>query len=137
MLPEPNAHDFDIMARTIFGEARGEPVEGQIAVAHVLLNRWKSGRWFAGKSVAATCLKRLQFSCWNPGDPTYKRVTTATYAELKPFQKIAIDACRGDSFDPTFQATHYYADTIPAPGWAAGKAPTVQIGRHLFFKGIA
>ena len=133
----PDAHDFDTMARTIFGEARGESEEGQIAVAWVIVNRWKSRRWYAGLSIATTCLKRLQFSCWNPGDPTYHRVVDARPYELETFVTIAREVVAGRIGDPTFGATHYYADTIAAPGWTTGKSPTIQIGHHLFFKGIA
>jgi N-acetylmuramoyl-L-alanine amidase len=133
----PDDHDFEIMARTIFGEARGEPVTGQIAVAHVIINRWRSGKWFAAPSLAGVCVKRLQFSCWNSSDPTYRRLITASTTELAPFEAIARHAVANPDEDPTYGATHYYADTIPAPGWATGKSPTVQIGHHLFFKGIA
>lgn len=125
------------MARTIFGEARGEPFEGQVAVAHVILNRWRSGRWFAGKTIEGTCLKKSQFSCWNSNDPTYKRVVSVGMAELTPFLHIAENAYNNNPLDPTDGATHYYADTIPEPKWAKGKTPTVKIGHHLFFKGIS
>jgi len=134
-LRPPDAHDYETMARTIFGEARGEPVEGQIAVAHVICNRWRSRKWFSAISLAGVCLKRLQFSCWNPDDPTYQRVVDARPYELEPFIEIAKAAIE-DLNDPTRGATHYYADTIPAPAWAKGLEPTVQIGRHLFFTGV-
>ena len=132
----PSDHDFSIMARTIFGEARGEPREGQLAVAHVILNRWQSGRWFARHTIEGTCLVRLQFSCWNHDDPTYRRMTLASSAELAPFVEIAKEAYENHSLDPTLGATHYYAESISEPQWAAGKTPTIQIGHHIFYKGI-
>lgn len=132
----PTDHDFDVMARTIFGEARGEPYEGQIAVAHVILNRWRSGRWFSRATIEGTCLVRLQFSCWNHDDPTYRRITTVGTEELAPFIQIAKDAYDNTTLDPTDGATHYYADTIKEPLWAEGKTPTIKIGHHSFFKGI-
>jgi hypothetical protein len=65
--------DLSVMARTVFGEARGEPYQGRLAVAHVILNRVRAGGWF-GASVSEVCLKRWQFSCWNPGDPNRARL---------------------------------------------------------------
>ena len=44
--------DVDILARTIYGEARGESEIGKRAVASVILNRYKSGKWFAGDTIA-------------------------------------------------------------------------------------
>ena len=64
--------DTDILARTIFGEARGEGLEGMEAVACVIINRVKAKKWFTGyelingvkvPNVAQTCLKKAQFSC--------------------------------------------------------------------------
>src|SRR5687768_8768998 len=70
--------DILIGARTVFGEARGEPYEGQKAVAHVILNRAaKEG------SVAAACLRPKQFSCWNVGDATRERMVSVTTADNK------------------------------------------------------
>lgn len=55
-------------AKTIWAEARGEPLEGQIAVANVILNRARQGGWW-GDDVVKVCRKPKQFSCWNNGDP--------------------------------------------------------------------
>lgn len=128
--------DLDVMSRTIFGEARGEPIQGQIAVANVIVNRFRSGKWFAGKTIADTCQKPMQFSCWNEGDPTRARMVSATITDLQPFYDIAINVLWGAINDPSLGATHYYADTIAAPAWSKGKIPTTKIGHHLFFKDI-
>ena len=58
--------------RTIWGEARGEGEPGMTAVAHVLLNRLKDGRW--GTALGSVCLAPYQFSCWNIGDPNRARM---------------------------------------------------------------
>jgi len=133
----PDDHDFKVMAGTLFGEARGEPREGQIGVAWSIINRWRSKKWFSAPSLAGVCVKRLQYSCWNPGDPTYRRMIDATAEELAPFEQIARDCVAGTIPDPTGGATHYYADSIAAPKWAIGKTPTVKLGHHSFFANIA
>ncbi len=57
----------DVVALTLYGEVRGEPLEGQLAVASVLLNRKADGRW--GQTFTSVCRAPWQFSCWNPTDP--------------------------------------------------------------------
>ena len=73
--------EIDTLARTIFGEARGEPIKGQEAVASVVLNRVKvaqarGGRYWWGHDIISVCQKPYQFSCWNKSDPSYQRLTT-------------------------------------------------------------
>ena len=83
----PNANDthaaeflknleVDVLARTIWGEARGEGKEGMEAVASVILNRTEiakrlDGYWW-GNTIIQVCQKPYQFSCWNKLDPNFK-----------------------------------------------------------------
>lgn len=128
--------DEQIALRTLWGEARGEPEEGQRAVAHVLLNRMKDGRW--GKSLATVCLSRLQFSCWNASDPNRELMAAlqdegAELAKLKP----VLEAARKEPNDPTNGATHYFAiSMIQPPKWAIGATFCGQIGRHKFYRDV-
>nr|DAK07313.1 MAG TPA: Cell Wall Hydrolase [Bacteriophage sp.] len=127
--------DVLTLARTVWGEARGEGTEGQKAVIHTVFNRFKSGRWYAGKTIAATCKKPWQYSCWNKNDPNRAKMEELTYIELKPY----IDLIEEAEFepDPTGGATHYYNPKVcAAPKWAAGMRPCYVCGHHLFFKGI-
>ena len=130
--------DLSVMARTVYGEARGEPQEGRLAVAHVILNRMRAGGWW-GQSVSEVCLKRWQFSCWNPGDPNRKRLFQVELhdKDLMGCARACLDALAG-SADPTGGATHYHATSLPAPPrWARGRIPDLVIGRHAFFRNIA
>ena len=52
-------HDIDILARTIYGEARGEIDEGKRAVGLCILNRYKSKKWFSANTIAEVCQKPL------------------------------------------------------------------------------
>jgi len=129
--------DLSIMARTVFGEARGEPYQGRLAVAHVILNRVRAGGWF-GASVSEVCLKRWQFSCWNPGDPNRARLFQVELDDrnLLDCSRACLDALGGGE-DPTTGATHYYATSLPVPPrWVRGRAPNVVIGRHAFFRNL-
>jgi spore germination cell wall hydrolase CwlJ-like protein len=129
--------DLSVMARTVYGEARGEPQEGRSAIAHVILNRVRAGGWW-GRTISEVCLKRWQFSCWNPGDPNRARLFQIELAdrELILCARACIEALAGGG-DPTGGATHYHATSMPAPPrWARGRVPDLVIGRHAFFRNI-
>lgn len=127
--------DIDVLARTIYGEARGESKIGKMAVASVILNRYKSGKWFAGKTIEETCKKAWQFSCWNFGDPNREKLIKATKEELGECLTIARDAVDGKFKDIVCGSCHYHTKQVQ-PSWARGKVPTIEIGNHLFYKGI-
>lgn len=132
------AHDDDILARTLVGEARGEGQSGMESVACIVMNRVAKQTWY-GKSPKQVCLKPWQFSAWNKNDPNRAiienlDIETAIYREAL---KIARRAIAGQLIDPTKGATHYYDRRMPTPpGWAAGKIPCAILGHHLFFNDI-
>jgi hypothetical protein len=137
--------ETDTLARTMFGEARGEGEAGMAAVAHVVFNRVDARSWW-GRDVVGVCMKRWQFSCWNPGDPNRERLLRVTGSDVlfRRANTIAAEllaAQRQGSrmrLDTTDGATHYYAPALVAtPRWARGLTPCQRIGRHLFFKGVA
>ncbi len=68
--------EIDTLARTIWGEARGEDAEGMAAVASIIMNRVRiakaKGEYWWGNSVIQICQKPYQFSCWNKDDPNYR-----------------------------------------------------------------
>lgn len=114
-------------------EASGEGDEGMIAVAYVLLNRMKDGRW--GDNLAEVCLAPEQFSCWNTNDPNRKRM-----ARMKNADPLALGALsalgkafRGAIVDPTLGATHYYSTDVGEPDWAAKGHFLIQIGKQRFY----
>jgi conjugal transfer mating pair stabilization protein TraG len=146
---EFSPEERDVMIRTVLGEASGEGMEGQAAVAMVIRNRSEDARF--PDSVGAVSLQRNQFSAWNtdgsgnhlvskynPGDPAYEQ---AAYV---------VDAVMG-GYVPDFTegATHYYS---PAgmqalvdqgyqknliPGWLQGENAArdslpVSVGGHVF-----
>lgn len=131
------AFTLDVLARTLWGEARGEGRAGMQAVACVILNRASDPGWW-GRSVAEVCLKPWQFSCWLQSDPNRPKLLAVTAGErvFAQAQQIARAALAGELADYTFGATHYHVIDI-APAWAAGHTPCVLIGRHAFYNDIA
>src|SRR4051794_37091109 len=94
--------DIDVLARTIFGEARGEILAGQIAVAWTIRHRAEiaavyrqaHGKWhphYGDGSIAQACKAHRQYDCWDQGDTNRLKLLGVT-----------LD-------DPAFQQCHYVA----------------------------
>jgi N-acetylmuramoyl-L-alanine amidase len=129
-----------ILARTMYGEARGEyarldgGLAALLAVGNVVTNRVQACSWF-GRDVVSVCLKPAQFSCWVPSDPNHAAMRKAGPRD-KVFQlcmELARHVCQGDYPDLVKGSTHDHAEGI-RPGWAQGALPVVRIGRHVFYR---
>lgn len=142
-----NIRNADVLAvaRTIWGEARGESREGQIAVAWVIKNRALNPSWWSAKkgdgipdhTPEAVCLQPWQFSCWWDGQAA--KVKTRTQAQLGPIYTLAYEVLHDLIPDPTEGANHYHTILRPEgvkvwpPVWAKGKVGK-RIGSHLFYR---
>lgn len=134
--------DRDVLARTLWGEARGEGLAGMVAVAWTIRNRVNDGKarsWW-GEGYAGVCQKPYQFSCWNANDPNYPFLSGAKQIPKSDFalcQLAAQQVIDGLKPDPTAGATHYYATTMPKPPtWVVGAKQTLKLGHHIFFSGV-
>lgn len=145
-IPEPTLETrrkraIDVLARTLYGEARGETVRGKEAVACVIVNRAKRGQsrggYWWGSTVEEVCLKPWQFSCWNDGDPNRAKIDAVQpgHRVFDTCQRIARRAVAGSLEDVTNGATHYHTADVTPP-WSRGKAVCAEIGRHLFYNTI-
>ncbi len=115
------------LALNIYFEARGEPFEGQVAVAHVVLNRVEK----SGTSVKTVVNKPWQFSWLNSGN----RPAVTDYEALATALKAAY-SCLEERMDgkDLWGADHYYAYEKVNPSWARGMRMVIEIGGHRFFK---
>lgn len=127
------AEEVNCLALNIYFEARNEPDEGQIAVAHVVLNRVSDPRFpeTACKVIrqgGARKRHRCQFSWWCDGlsdRPRNSRKWVSTKA-------MAEAVYWGRSADPTDGALWYHADYV-SPSWGRVFKRNGQIGRHIFY----
>lgn len=130
-------YGIDVAAKTVWGEARGEGFKGQVAVAWVIRNRVAKQSWY-GSGVVDVCKYPKQFSCWNDDDPN--RVLCAavswTDAVFRECVAAVVSVFDGGVDDPTKGSTHYHHRDA-APPWAAGHDPVAEIGKHVFYAGIA
>jgi spore germination cell wall hydrolase CwlJ-like protein len=140
--------DLDTLARTIWGEARGEGMDGMAAVANVITNRVdidlhddRKPDWW-GEGFREVCMKPWQFSCWNAGDPNRARLlaVTASDPQYADAMVLAAAAIGGKLRDRTNGATHYFAPKameqlgLKLPAWAQHQTPTAMIGDHVFYR---
>jgi N-acetylmuramoyl-L-alanine amidase len=134
-IPYLDSKDRDYLIRTMVFEASGEPEEGKAAVAFVILNRQKSGRW--GTSVAELVTQPWQFEPWM----TRRREMEKLSRDDPRYESAAIIAdvvLSGQMPDPTAGATHFLNPVIvrqrrggSLPSWARGDGK--PIGRHVFY----
>jgi len=136
-------NDFEVLFLTVVGEARGEPVEGQIAVANVIMNRAKKSK----KGVKDACLAHKQFSCWNTNDSNrllLERLTDEimrghhNFEFYRQIQYVVGGVYEGKINDNTKKSLNYMTTKLfrsdDRPDWA--KIPSTEpfeIGNHTFF----
>ena len=115
--------DIELLARLIYGEARGESPLGKLAVAHVVLNRVGKRSWY-GRTIREVILKPWQFSAFNDNWPGVDD-SCLTVAELVLGEY---------TIDPTKGATHYWSRKIlrEPPPWASAMRETIRIDGHVF-----
>lgn len=139
-LEEGSLSDLDAMARTIYGEARGEfmkihgGLSSLIAVGNVIFNRFKEKRF--GKTIKEVCQKPWQFSCWNENDPN-KRIIENVKSGEKIFDvccELAELIVESKCPDITKGSNHYFSKSLKViPFWAKDIKPVAIIGDHVFF----
>ncbi len=121
------------MAQAIYFEARGEPFEGQLAVAQVVLNRVRDRRY--PNEICAVVFEnetwrhRCQFSFACDGRSDRPRDFSAWVSAIKTARMVGTGHLR----DVTYASTHYHAEYVE-PKWAARFHQTVKIGRHYFYR---
>lgn len=130
--------DVVLLSLLVWGEARGEPVEGQIAVAYVVRNRVRKGL----RSWKQVMLQPYQFSCFNEGDPNLSKIVELIGSPnrgglvLQQCYWVAQGVFEDMLLDNTGGATHYMTkslyDSPQRPSWARNMKVTKIIGRHVF-----
>ena len=112
--------DLNLLARVVYGEARGEPYTGQVAVAAVVLNRVRSSSF--PNSVAGGVYQSGAFDCVSDGQ-----------INLTPNQSAynaAKDALNG--WDPTYGCLFYYNPRTATSKWMLSRTVKLSIGNHAF-----
>ena len=114
--------NIDLLAHLIYGEARGEPYNGMVAVAAVALNRVESPNF--PSTVAGVIYQSGAFTAVDDGQINLTPNETAYNA--------ARDALNG--WDPSGGALYYFNPNTATNKWIWSRPVTVVIGKHRFCK---
>jgi N-acetylmuramoyl-L-alanine amidase len=118
--PGFSAYDIKLISNAVYGESRGEPYEGQVAVAAVILNRVGSASF--PNSVSGVIFQPGAFTAVADGQ---------IYLEPnKSAKKAVIDAING--WDPSANAIYYFNPATATNKWIWGRPQVKKIGKHIF-----
>jgi spore germination cell wall hydrolase CwlJ-like protein len=119
-------NDLDCLTRNIYYEAGVEDHRGKFAVAHVTINRLKTGYW--GDSICKVVYAKKQFS-WTLAKKL-PRPNAQLWAES---ENIARKVLAGHRVRGLTKSLYYHATYIKDPHWADSKHEAGQIGSHVFY----
>lgn len=125
-MPAEMADDLECLATAVFFESKGEPLSGQLAVANVVLNRSRSGRFPA--SVCGVVTQRGQFGFVRGGQLPAVDTNRRDWKTAVAVAKVAM----ADAWDTPAPGALYFHARRAAPGW--NRAHVVSIGNHIFYR---
>ncbi len=114
--------NLNLLAKLIYGEARGEPYTGQVAVGAVCMNRVKSSSF--PNTLSGVIYQSGAFDAVRDGQINLNPDSTA--------RKAAQDALNG--WDPSYGAIYYFNPSTATNKWIWSRPMTITIGRHRFCK---
>ncbi|MBR3163435.1 MAG: spore cortex-lytic enzyme [Clostridia bacterium] len=117
-----NSSDINLLSHLIYGESRGEPYTGQVAVGAVILNRVKSSSF--PNTIAGVIYQKGAFDAVSDGQINLNPDSAS--------KKAAQDAMNG--WDPSYGAIYYFNPSTATNKWIWSRPMTVTIGKHRFCK---
>lgn len=117
-----NSSNVNLLARLIYGEARGEVYTGEVAVGAVVMNRVKDSRF--PNTISGVIYQSGAFDAVSDGQINLSPNSTAV--------KAAQDAING--WDPSYGAIYYFNPDTATNKWIWSRPVTVTIGKHRFCK---
>ena len=117
-----NSNDINLLAHIIYGEGRGEPYRGQVAIGAVILNRVKNSSF--PNTIAGVIYQKGAFDAVSDGQINMTPDSNA--------KKAAQDAING--WDPSYGAIYYFNPSTATNKWIWSRPLTVVIGKHRFCK---
>lgn len=128
--------ELQCLAENVYFEARGEPLDGQYAVAEVTLNRTRAANF------PHTVCAVVHETRWDPvrrrhvADFSWTELS-ALSAEDGPAWKQAMTvatAVYDDEHSPLVPGALFYHASSVRPDWARSRRPVATIGNHIFYR---
>ncbi|MEM6857128.1 MAG: cell wall hydrolase [Pseudomonadota bacterium] len=116
------------LAGAIYFESRGEPLNGQLAVAQVVVNRSEDARWPA--SYCSVVYQRAQFSFVKNGNMPRIRTSSEAWQRAKAIAQIAHEGL----WESEVGDAVYFHATYVRPKWSRRKERTAKIDTHIFYR---
>ena len=115
--------DIYLMSQVVYAESKGEPFDGKIAVASVILNRTTDSQF--PDTIHGVITQKNAFSCVRNGKIDVVPDGDSYNAVLKAIE----------GYDPTDEALYFYNPKIATCSWMKGveKTGKKSIGQHVFF----
>lgn len=113
-------NDIRLMSNAVYGEARGEPYVGQVAVAAVILNRLKSADF--PNTISGVIFQPRAFTAVDDGQIWLEPNETA--------RKAVLDALNG--WDPSNGCEYYFNPDTATSAWIWTRQQVTTIGKHIF-----
>ena len=117
-----NNSDLNLLSHLVYGEARGEPYVGMVAVAATVMNRVSDSRF--PNSVAGVIYQSGAYTCVSDGQINLQYDNNA--------KKAAQDAING--WDPTYGCIYYFNPNTATSKWIWSRPQVLTIGKHIFCK---
>lgn len=118
--------ELNCLAIGVYYESKGEPLEGQLAVAEVILNRSESGRF--PRTVCGVLKQRGQFSFVRGGQLPQPSEGSRAWKTALAVAKVA----RDDMWDSRVSDALYFHARYVSPGWR--RARVGSVGNHVFYR---
>jgi spore germination cell wall hydrolase CwlJ-like protein len=125
-MPETLDRETECLAASVYFESKGEPLEGQLAVAEVVINRAESGRF--PPSICKVVFQKGQFSFVRGNAfPPIQR-SSQFWREAVAIAQIALN----DEWDSRASKALFFHARRVSPGW--NKVRVAQLGNHVFYR---
>lgn len=117
-----NNTDLNLLSKLVYGEARGEPYKGMVAVAATVLNRVSNSKF--PNTIAGVIYQSGAYTCVSDGQINLEANDQA--------KKAAQDAING--WDPTSGCIYYFNPSTATSKWIWSRPQVMTIGKHIFCK---
>ena len=125
----PLSDEANCIATAVYFEAQGESLEGQLAVAKVIMNRAASGKY--PSSWCAVVKQPAQFSFVRHGAFPWVDVRSDAWRKAQGITRLAVAKAVPSSLSD--DVLWYHANYV-APSWGRRLNFAQKVGRHIFYR---